>query len=138
MLINEVYKSGGDYLKADDLQGKPRVLTISLAEAREFEQEGQKKMKIVLSFRGTERQLVLNVTNATMIAETYGNETNAWKGQQIELRPERVQFAGRMVDAIRVYPPAVQTTTGQAFQQPATPPPAAAPAAATLDDDLPF
>lgn len=136
MQIGEIYKTGGDYLKAEDLQGKARMLTIASAEAREFDDDNGKKLKVVLGFQGTDRQLVLNVTNANMIAETYGTETNDWKGKAIELRPTRVQFGSKMVDAIRVFPPAqAQGTPAQAFQ---APPPVQQQAAVALDDDLPF
>jgi hypothetical protein len=87
---------------------------------------------------------VVNSTNANMLADSFGFDSAAWIGKTIELRPERVNFAGKMVDAIRTYP-AGQTAprTAAAPETPAgqfqAPPPAPAPAAAdAFDDDLPF
>lgn len=143
MNINQLY--GGDYLKAADLQGKPRQLTIAGVDAREFDQQDKdgnsyKKQKAILSFAKTERQLVLNVTNANMIAAIYGPDTDAWIGKVVELRSEKVPFGSNIVDAIRVYVP--QANAAANFQAPAqsAAPVAAAQPAATLglDDDIPF
>lgn len=134
MNINQLY--GGDYLKAADLQGQTRTLTIAGETVKEFD-DG--KSKLVLSFEKTTKTLVVNSTNANMIADAYGFDSAAWVGKSIELRPERVNFAGKMVDAIRVYPPGAGTAPAQAAagQQFQAPPVQAAPAA-QLDDDLPF
>lgn len=139
MNINQLY--GGDYLKADDLQGQPRTVTISGWSTKEFD-DG--KTKVVLSFEKTTKTLVLNATNANTIAESHGYDTDGWVGKAIELRPERVNFAGRMVDAIRAYPvgngaaapaPAAAQTPSQAFQNTQ---PAQTGASAAFNDDLPF
>jgi len=141
MNINQLY--GGDYLKADDLQGQPRTLTISGWSTKEFDDQ---KTKIVLTFERTTKTLVLNSTNANAIAEAHGFDTDGWIGKSIELRPERVNFAGRMVDAIRCYPaangaPAPAAPASQpsaAFQHPPQPQPAQTGASGAFDDDLPF
>ena len=54
MNINQLYSSG-DYLKAADLQGKARVLTIGEWQVTEFDNAGSKDSKIVLGFNGTDR-----------------------------------------------------------------------------------
>lgn len=137
MNINQLY--GGDYLKASDLMGKARTVTIAGGHPKEFD-DG--KTKLVLSFKGTDKTLVLNATNANMIADSYGPDSDAWTGKAIELRPERVNFAGKMVDAIRCYP---ANGAAQAPQAPATPagqfqaPPAQANGESSFEDDaLPF
>jgi hypothetical protein len=55
MNINQLY--GGDYLKAADLQGKPRTLVIAGETVKEFD-DG--KSKLVLSFEKTTKTLVVN------------------------------------------------------------------------------
>lgn len=133
MNINQLYSSGGEFLKADDLKGQARVVTIKSWHVQEFENDGKEQQKLVLAFNENERTLVVNKTNAAMIADIYGPDTDAWVGKVIELRPERVPFAGRMVDAIRVHAP----SAAQNFQAPQPTAPAAT-ADQTLNDDIPW
>lgn len=125
MNINDMYPSR--YLKASDLKGQPATLTIAGVEMVLMEQnDGSSKEKPVLSFRGTERQMVLNVTNARMLAELFGPETDSWVGQQFVIASQRVSFGNRIVDAIRVMGKADRKA------QPVAPPPI------DDDDDIPF
>lgn len=109
----------GAYLKAVDLQGRAARVTIAECAMEHFD-EGDKP---VLRFSGKDRGLVLNKTNAAVIVDAYGDETNNWRGRPLELYPDRVMFSGRMVDAIRVRIPAAPPVT-----QPAPPAPPAPPA----------
>lgn len=103
MNINEVYKSESDYLKAEDLKGKTVKVTIESAELKEFENNGKKETKLVLSFVGKEKKLVLNSTNAKRIALNIGSEdTDYWKNGEIQIYPTQTDFGGKMVDCIRV------------------------------------
>ena len=97
MKLSEAFPS--NYLKADDLQGRAVAVTISGVELKKFDNGD----KLVLSFRGKEKQLVANITNCHRIAEVLGNdETDDWIGQTIVLRTEKVEFQGKVVPAIRV------------------------------------
>ncbi|MGH8646294.1 MAG: hypothetical protein ACREX4_18275 [Gammaproteobacteria bacterium] len=75
--------------------------------------------KPVVSFLSKDKSLVLNRTNATVLLERYGDDTDHWIGKSIELIVERVSFRGKLVDAIRIRVPS------------------AAPAE-DFDDDIPF
>lgn len=149
MLISAAFP--GSYLKAQDLQG--RTIPVTIADCRMEDLGGEEKP--VLYFEGKERGLVLNKTNASFLVDAYGDETSQWRGRPIELYPARVQFQGRMVDAIRVRvpaPPLHQPAPGAAApaqpQQPAMQPNQAASMAAQapaqpaadqpFDDDIPF
>lgn len=104
--INDVYKGAGDYLKAEDLKGKMIGLIIESSELKEYDRDGGgKDVKIVLSFVGKDKQLVVNKTNAATIAETHGDDYENWGGCSIKIFPTRVDFGGKMVDAIRVKMP---------------------------------
>jgi len=46
--------------------------------------------------------VVLNKTNAKIIASLHGNETDDWPGKKIILYATEVDFRGEIVDAIRV------------------------------------
>ena len=59
----------------------------------------------VLKFQGETKGLVLNKTNASMIAHDYGREIDDWVGKTIECYKDAVPYQGRIVDAIRVRVP---------------------------------
>ncbi|NBS93421.1 MAG: hypothetical protein EBS91_05825 [Betaproteobacteria bacterium] len=123
MNINAAFPS--TYLKAADLQGKRVTLTMSRVQLEEVGGEH----KPVLYFEGTDRGIVLNKTNAAIIAEMYGPETDEWGGNKIVVYAARVEFQGRIVDAIRVHlsrPAAasqapLQTAPAATGARPATP-----------------
>lgn len=125
MNINGAFPS--TYLKAADLQG--RRVSVQIDGVRMEDIGGEHKP--ILSFVGKDKGLVLNKTNATMIAEICGSEeTDEWQGQAIVLYPTKTDFQGKRVDAIRVdYP--------QANGAKAKPKPAAV-AVADDDDPIPF
>lgn len=146
------------YLKAADLQGRACAAIMSRVMMEEIGGEH----KPVLYFDGHERGIVLNKTNSSIIADMYGDETDDWTGKRIVLYPARVEFQGKIVDAIRVKLEVVQPVAqqpiangfGHAAQPPAAPngfghgsPPPAAPRQAPQpmrqmptvgDDEIPF
>lgn len=109
--VNDVFGSG-EYLAAADLEGAELELTISSVDIREYQETDKNtgrqftRRKPVLSFHGTDKKLACNKTNALMIAEHHGTDLDGWVGKSITLYPTRVEFAGKMTDAIRVRPPA--------------------------------
>lgn len=99
MKMSECFPS--KFLKAADLPaGREARLTISYVEMQPMEQTGDAKP--VAFFENQQKGLVLNVTNAGTIAESYGDETDAWIGRQIILYAARTTFAGRPVPCLRV------------------------------------
>lgn len=138
MKMSEAFPS--KYLKAEQLQGKSVTLTIAGCTMDEIGQE--KERRPVVHFKGTELGLVLNKTNGGMIAAYYGDETDDWIGQKLEIYPDKTQFQGKIVDCIRVRKPIEQSS-------PAPSPSAAAQGLSDLkaaagnepppfDDDIPF
>lgn len=116
MNINDVYQSTSDHLKAEDLKGRTVPVTIESFEITEFDNNGKKEKKIVLSFVGKEKKLVLNSTNARRIALNAGSEdTVDWQGKQIEIYPTQTDFGGKMVDCIRVKEQAPETVGDTEF-----------------------
>ena len=100
MNINELYPS--KYFKATDFDTSQHFTISSVSvEPVGAEQEN----KPVLYFNGDARGVVLNKTNASVVAHAYGDETERWSGKPVECRSEPVQFGGRIVDAIRLYIP---------------------------------
>lgn len=118
------------YLKASDLREKEVVLTIDPERGVKVEklqrQGGAKEPRPVLYFleckaaaerKGEEEKaLVLNKTNAKVIAAMYGTDTDKWKGQRITLYPTRTKFGLESVECIRVrdtIPPAKEVNGAQ-------------------------
>lgn len=132
MKLNQIFK--GNYLKADDLQGRTVRLLVKNAEVVDFD-DGQ---KVVLHFVGKEKGLVCNKTNCSVMQEITGSDdTDNWAGAQISLTVRKVEFQGNLVPALRIVLP---------DQLPARPaPPAPKPSQAATDEggfvdnsDVPF
>ena len=131
MKISSAFPS--TYIKAADLQGRAVRLTISDCRMEHFDDES----KPMLTFAGTERGLILNKTNSGVLTNAFGDETDDWRGRAVELYPDRVMFAGRLVDAVRIrIPPAPAATPPAPPPAPVAPPPAAS--AEPFVDDIPF
>lgn len=143
MRISEAFPSR--FLKAGDLNGREYKLTMSRVEIEDLNGE----MKPILYFHGAEKGLVLNKTNAEMIALMFGDETNSWSGQPIVIKPDKTQMQGKIVDCIRVVwqggrghapaPGTAQVPLGNAAPAPAGP--SGTPMAGMgdpLDDSIPF
>ena len=123
--MNEAFP--GQYIKAADLQGKRVAVVIDEVQMEDIGGE----QKPVLHFKGKERGMVLNRTNATMISEILASdETDDWSGGEVVLYSTKVDFQGRRVDAIRVDYPA----KGKAKPKPKEP----EPTDETTDDSVPF
>lgn len=110
------------YLSADDLDGREITVTI---ESADMEEVGQKnEPKLVLSFRGKQKRMVVNRTNAKTIEKVLGSdETDDWIGQRIIIGPREVEFQGDMVLALRVSLKKPGQTVPPAKQKPTAPPP---------------
>ena len=75
------------FLKADDLGGKQVEVTIESVTMEELGQGADKQQKLIIAFRGKDKKLVCNKTNANTIAGLYGDDTDAWVGQKIAIMP---------------------------------------------------
>ena len=95
------------YLKAADLRGQPRVVTIKKVEHVVFKDDGTDVLKAVLHFEEKDtRAVVVNKSNFAMLTEICGSDDDAdWPDNKIELRCEKVRFKAGLVDSIRIYPP---------------------------------
>lgn len=120
--INTMFPS--NWIKAPDLGG--RRVTVRMSHVK-IEEVGDDK-KPVLYFQGTNKGLVLNVTNANMIKEITGTgETNDWHGRMITLFVTKVEYGGKRVDGIRVDHPDNQARQAPPTQPRPAPPVVAAP-----------
>lgn len=100
--INDVFPS--KYLKASDLGGAERVVTISKVD---FEPVGpDREMKAVIYFNGKQKGMVVNKTNANAVASISGSAlTEDWAGTQVALYPTEASFAGNTYEVVRIKRP---------------------------------
>lgn len=155
--ISDVY--AGDYVSASELPDGRRIAAVVMGAVVEaVGQEQQKKVVLTLAApdgRPWPRRMVLNKTNAGILAAMYGDETTPWTGRHIEVWKEPTQFQGKIVPGIKLAaaapPPLAAAGTGLAIPMPA---PAAAPGNGTaaplwpsppppapvgeIDDEIPF
>jgi len=99
MRISEEFPS--KYLKAEDLKGRDIKVTMANVEREKLGQD----MKPVLYFKGAGKGLCLNKTNANTIGDAYGDDTDAWFGQEIILFSVMTEYQGKTGPAIRVRVP---------------------------------
>ena len=102
MKLTEMFPS--NLLKAQDVTdaGGEMPLVIRSVEMREFDtDDGGKERKPVVHFDG-EKRMVLNKTNAGIIAGIHGDDTDLWAGKEITLTVQEVQFGNKTTPAIRV------------------------------------
>ena len=147
--VSDVY--AGDYVAAAELQNKGRISALIVeADVEAVGQDQTQKVVLVLKNpdgRTWPRRLVLNKTNGLILASAYGDDTNAWPGQAVEVWAEPVQFQGRMVQGIKLAP-MIAPSAGNVTGHQATHAVAAFPAVARArsaqatssvdEDDIPF
>lgn len=96
--LGEIFKSAS--LKAEDLKGRRRNLTITQVEIKDF---GDGQPKPILHFEETEKTFVANKTNSMTLASLTGSDdTDEWAGWVITLRPDMTQYQGKPMPCIRV------------------------------------
>lgn len=100
MNINTAFPS--KYLKADDCD-EDVIVTITKVTMEDIGQGGKKESKPIVFFKEVTKGLVLNKTNAKMIAKMAGDDdTDHWTGVKVRLIATEVEFQGDLVMAIRV------------------------------------
>lgn len=92
----------GRFLKAGEFKGREATLTITDVELEEMEDRKGKRMKCILSFRETQRQLVVNRTNGECLRGMFGRKVREWIGKRVTFYPATVEAFGAPTLAIRV------------------------------------
>ena len=128
--------TAGQYLKAADLGGRAVQARINIVTAEDFD-EGQ---KLVLHFAGKEQGMVLNKTNTSVVMDLYGDETDDWVGKVVEVFPTKVDYGGKLVDALRLRQPVAPAAPLEAAAPvaPATVPAQPATTEADPNADIPW
>ena len=100
MKVSEVY-GGGNYLNAQICE-REHIWNRELVITNVTKEDLRGNTKLVLSFADLGYRLPLNKTNANVIAERYGDDTQGWISKPIRLVKTKQNFQGRLVDAIMV------------------------------------
>jgi len=95
MKMSEEFPS--KYLKAADLNGREVRVTMSNVEREKIGDD----TKPVVYFKGKEKGVVLNKTNANTIVDAYGDDSEDWYDQPLILFSVMVDFQGKVQPAIR-------------------------------------
>jgi len=127
MNINEISES--KYLKKEDVGTGKQVQITGLSKENLAREDDTPDYKFVLHFNGPVKPMVLNKTNAQLIAHVLGSqETDDWIGKTVTLYNDpTISFAGKLTGGIRVM-----------VQQPQTQPSGPAPVGEFKDDDIPY
>ena len=113
MKTTDFYVDNSKYLRASDLIGKERNVTIAGVTRGEFTSDtGAKTVKPVVEFNDGSQALVLNKTNLAALEMMFGTDMDRWAGQTIRLYGDRVPFRGKIVDTIRISRPKVVNAPG--------------------------
>lgn len=126
------YKTAfGNFLKAEDLQGRAVRVVIEEVTIEELKNDDGKEKKLVAHFAGKDKALILNRTNCELLEGICGTDDyGAWAGHQIVVYPTTTKFGAKTVPCLRVRAPQAAT--------PPPPPPPPAEVADELDDPIPF
>lgn len=83
--VNKVYPS--PWVSPDDI-ARPVTVTIAAVAVEEFRRpDGTREHKIVLGFKGAQKRLPLNKTQAKTLARLLGDDAEGWAGSTIILAP---------------------------------------------------
>jgi len=99
MKLNEAFPS--NYVSSTDIGNNHVPVTISHVKQEEVGDES----KLVLYFDGKEKGLILNITNARTISDTYSDETDNWGHAKIVLYTTDVDYRGKRTRGIRILIP---------------------------------
>jgi hypothetical protein len=90
---------GSRYLGAADVGREVWRATITLIAPADLRQkDGTTKRKFVLGFREDIKNLILNKTNASVLANAFGKDVSRWTGRQVEIYTAPTSFG----DGVRI------------------------------------
>jgi len=93
----------GRFLKSGELGGRAATVTISAVDRESLPQDkGGYKTRGIISFKGRDKQWVLNSTNGQCLKAMFGDKPQQWVGHRLTLVSEMVPMSGEQVNAVRV------------------------------------
>jgi hypothetical protein len=135
------------YLNADDLT-QEKALRIRAVTVETVRKGTAQEQKPVVWFTNHKKGLVLNTTNNRTLRAAYGDDMEQWVDKIVVVYPTQTDFAGKVVNALRVrIPPPKQATAGngnmaksakETLKKVATPPESKPSLKDDLDDEIGF
>jgi len=104
--VSQTY--AGNFLNASELPTDRRLQAVITGVVVQTIGQGvEAQPKMVMSLKSTSgkdwrKTVVLNKTNASILAAMFGDETDSWRGRHIEVWQENVMFQGRLLPGIRM------------------------------------
>ena len=104
MKVTEAFQ--GNFIDALCVHDKDATLEITSVDDRGTVKDSTKKLidKPIVRFKGTDKGLILNKTNARTIGFHHGNEMNDWPGKSITIYATTCDSFGEIVPCVRVRP----------------------------------
>lgn len=103
LMIGDKLAFPGQYVSAAELMGKDVTLAIESIKEKTLQMaSGETEDKIVMTFKGAKKPLVLNRTNGKSIGKLHGPQLLKWVGKKVTLYPTTCMAFGQRVDCIRV------------------------------------
>ncbi len=93
----------GRYLKAADIKDlpPPMIAIITNVEVEEVQSKRGKSTVHVLYTDKFEKGIIFKVTMGHVLAHAFGDDMDAWQGQQIELVVRDQEYGGETFEVIR-------------------------------------
>ena len=91
-----------DYVAAEDLRGRDVNVVINDVELATLRTNDGKSKKFLIRFKGKDKPLVLNKTNARTIAGLHGTRAEDWVGKPITIYPTTCEAFGETTTCIRI------------------------------------
>lgn len=86
------------YITAADLNDRPHRVKINYVKMEDLGDDTKPALYLI----GREKGIILNKTNANAIADLYGDDTDDWADQEVEIYPSETDYQGKRVPCIRV------------------------------------
>ncbi len=114
MRISEIFQSR--FLKAADLGGREARVVIDHVEMVDL--DADQPQRPALFFVGKSKSMVINRTNGELLAKSFGDDCDAWRGRSVIIFCSQTVFQGRVVDCLRLRIPAGQQPSAPQQQPP--------------------
>lgn len=90
------------FLRFTNLEGKPRVCTITHVGWLKSSNKSESKRQLLVTLQEFEKPWAINITNSETIGMLHGEDPHGWPGKRVTLYPTKTKFGRDVVDCIRV------------------------------------
>ena len=103
MDMTQFIENGNPFLRTDILKEMGLTeIKAKIKDVRKKDFEDGTKPILDITHNDKGYGFVLNKTNTNTIIDLYGNESDKWIGEEITIRLEKTDYAGKRVDCLRV------------------------------------